>query len=174
MRGAWFQLWSLLIVLVQPVLFGQPTNLDRPASERERTFHLTYKAPASEYVVGDEAEFFAAHRNAWERVVLAIRPEEISSGVAGDLSVVTLHTHCGVTIPGAFGMEWGQRDAETLRLRLREMVRSERDRLVAELKLLQAQLRSKKRAPLPYCEAHDYATPADRLEAMHAAGIRED
>ena len=50
---------------------------------------------------------------------------------------------------------------------------AERERLVAELRLLQRDLAAKKRAPLPYCHSHDYATRADRLEAMRAAGIPE-
>ncbi len=118
----------------------------------------------------------AAHRNAWERFMLTVSEEMIASQPGFEVYTGSGHSHHSVPGPtlAVFGMEAGQDEAQRLLGKLRGAPLAERARLVAELHALQRELAAKKRAPLPYCESHDYATRADRLEAMRAAGTREE
>ncbi len=122
-----------------------------------------------------DPDYRAAHRNAWERFILTISEEEVASSPGFENYTGSGHSHHSVPGPSnaVFGMESGQDQARIQLGKLRGAPLAERERLVAELRLLQRDLAAKKRAPLPYCHSHDYATRADRLEAMRAAGIPE-
>ncbi len=145
----------------------QPPSEEELATPRDRD---PQTADTMNTMLSDPS-YLEAHRNAWERYMLAVPIETVSgtpmnySSTGGSGS----HTHCSGFSVAVAGMESGQMQAEMLVVRLRGARLEERDELVTQLRALQRELAAKKRPPLPFCGTHSYATVADAREAKRAA-----